>query len=112
MNRPWVASTLVPHSEERRETGTLIQDRRLTDSRVEKDITWSNAAGVSRRFTESVRIYDVEELTRLFRRQGLRVLERWGSFAGDPLEADSTRMILVARKEDTNNEEVSSCDSP
>lgn len=106
MNRPWVEASLVPHSEERRAAGALIQDRRITGTRVEKDMTWIGVDGLSRRFTESVRIYGADELTQLFRRQGLAVMERWGSFAGDPLTPASARMILVARKE-----EVPSCDS-
>jgi hypothetical protein len=99
MNLPHVRRSLVPRSEERIAGGTLVQVRRLRGDRVEKEITWMGERGRTRRFRESVRVYEIEELCDLVRRHGLTVLSRWGTFSGDPLADSSRRMIVAARKQ-------------
>jgi hypothetical protein len=51
-----------------------------------------------RRFLESVRAYQPEEVTIGLRWAGLEVDALFGNFQGDPYERDSERLILVGRK--------------
>ena len=99
MNRAWVEDSLVPHTEGEVAGGVLVQDRRIVNDRVIKDITWTAPKATPRRFVESVRMYWPEELVEILDRHGLTVEARWGSFNGAELCRNSRRMILVARKE-------------
>lgn len=73
--------------------------RRLSGSRVEKEITSIGEDGQAHRFHESVRIYSADELIGLMRRHGLIEARAWGTLSGDPLTESSRRMLLAARKE-------------
>jgi hypothetical protein len=50
-----------------------------------------------RTFVESVRAYGPGEVEESLEAVGLRVVERFGSFAGDPFHDGSPRLILLAR---------------
>ena len=99
MNRRRTERTLVSHSEDHDEHGTLVQDRRIKGNRVIKDLTWLGNNGITEKFTENVRMYSLEELTNLMEKCGLRVIHRFGDFTGVPFSPDSERMILIAIKE-------------
>ncbi len=98
INRPYLERTLVPRSEEEFPEGRLVQERRISGKRVEKEITWIRKGEEPLHVHESVRVYTRTELEELLQRFGLEVKWWWGGFEAQPLAAHSPRMIAVARK--------------
>ena len=54
--------------------------------------------GTRTELAHSVRLYTPAELFALMTEAGLRVDETWGSWDGEPLELDSRRLIVLARR--------------
>jgi len=96
LHAPYVRATLVSHSQKRRGGHTIVEERALRDGRVEKDVTMTAPNGATRRWRESVRLYDPDELTALFTEAGFHVLSRHGDLSGGALGAASRRCVLVA----------------
>jgi len=99
-----VKANLVAESVGQHERGRLIQRRRFgkDNRRVEKQII-IQAAGhgeVLHEFTESVRLYSLEEITALLQSAGLRGDRCCGDFNGGEFGASSPRMIIFGRKAD------------
>jgi len=98
MNKPYLERNLVPRSEEVFLQGKLLQERRISKGRVEKEITLIQRGREPLHIHESVRIYEKVELECLLKSFGLKSLWWWGEFDGRPLTPDSPRMIVVAKK--------------
>lgn len=97
MNASWAISNLVPLSE-REVDGLRVTEARCykpESGRIEKTITIVNDKSEPRRYSESVRAYTHEELEELVSGAGFKVLQRFGSFAGESFRPDSDRLILV-----------------
>ncbi len=93
----WVRATLVPHSERTTATGIRItEDRSLTPTRVEKQVTLVHPDGRQRTYRESVRLYDDADLPRLATPVGLRVADCWPSLRG-PDQDDHRRVWFLRR---------------
>ena len=97
MDRQWVIDRLVPQSE--RSDGTLsIRERRwITEGgeRVEKETVVVDGSR-ERRYQESVRLYDIDDIRDRFAEVGLEVERTYGDFSGVPHRAGETpRMILT-----------------
>jgi len=89
-------ANLRSESERHTPDGTLLREsRQLTHDRVEKTVTLIRD-GRSERITESVRLYEEDELTALAQRHGLRHDGRWRSLLGP--EHDDDRLVLWLRK--------------
>jgi len=94
-----VLARLVPE-EEKSAGGREYRIRRWwnVESRsVEKEIEVRRGASTSI-FRESVRAYELEELTRMFEKAGLEIESTWGDFDASPIAPDCPRLILLARK--------------
>lgn len=100
-NRQQVLENLEP-SETRVLQGRTVEIERWYDERnerVNKRIRLTGGASTPRTFLESVRAYTPEEVGEALAAAGLSVVDRLGSFEGAAFEADSPRLILVARKD-------------
>ncbi|MEX2673069.1 MAG: class I SAM-dependent methyltransferase [Phycisphaeraceae bacterium] len=98
MHAPRLRETLEPHSR-RTVQGprgeVLVENRRqIIDQRVVNRID-VNDGTEQRTFTESVRLYEPAEFMTMLEAAGLRAVQLVGSFEGDPLTADSARMIAI-----------------
>lgn len=81
--------------------GRRVEIERWHDAvhqRINKRIVVEAPGQPPRRFLESVRIYQPEEVTIGLRWAGLEVTALYGNFQGDPYERDSERLILVGSK--------------
>jgi SAM-dependent methyltransferase len=101
-NRTAVVKLVNDHPLSERNEGKLriIEKRTLSNNtqRVEKDIEIIKS-GESRRYRESVRLFDAEELASLTIRAGFVPLcPLWGDYNGGPLTELSPRMIYFGRK--------------
>jgi SAM-dependent methyltransferase len=87
---------------ERREVdGRRVEIERWYDpraARINKRIRLASSGRGAKTFLESVRAYRLEEVANGLAWAGLEVIDRFGSFCGEPYSAASERMILVARK--------------
>ena len=95
LNATRVTEALVEHEELTLGGRRVSIDRRLSeDGRfVFKEM---NLVDNNRRFTERVRLFTPRELERLLQAAGLTVRERFGSYAGDALTSDSSRVLLFS----------------
>ncbi len=100
LNPRAVTRTLTPQS--RRESqGYVIEERRWIDSeaqRVNKSIAISRNQRQLGVITESVRMYELEELKALLASAGVHVTHVYGNYSGEDYGAASDRMILVGVK--------------
>jgi len=100
LNPVRVRAALVPRTE--RTAGALrVREERSIDEarrRVEKRVTVETAEGETRRYVESVRLYEAPELTAVLARAGLRVMARWGDFDGREPGPDAPRDLLLAER--------------
>lgn len=100
-NRRHVESTLVPHS--LRHSGAYdIAEERWMDgarNRVNKVTTILLDGEVIARTEESVRLYNLEELTSLLREGGLRVRRAYGDFSGSHYDESQPRLIVTGYKD-------------
>jgi SAM-dependent methyltransferase len=100
MNRPYVLAHLVPQNDQELRGRHVHNQRRITPDgrRVEKTMTIRDDAGHQQVFFESVRLYAPEELAALLQQVGFADLALYGSFQGEPLQADSPRLLIIAHK--------------
>jgi SAM-dependent methyltransferase len=99
INREHVIRNLVPRSE-RNEGGMQIVEERRFDAQSErlmKEVSITDSAG-TRSYTESVRVFEPEELREIIVEPGFKVLETFGDFEGHPCGPENPRLIIVARK--------------
>jgi SAM-dependent methyltransferase len=100
LNADQVRRSLVPESVEERDGWSFHLRRRISGDgkRVEKHVQVRDPAGRTREYTESVRLYDREDLEDLSRRAQLPVEACYGDFDGSPAGPDAPRLIVVGRK--------------
>jgi len=96
LNAPRVRANLVPASEKTVGDLRITERRRIRAGRVEKDveIRTAGSARVSERWSESVRLYDREELVSLAERAGLRVLTVFGDLSGGSWSRTADRLVV------------------
>ena len=97
LNTEHIRDTLVPY-DEKVIGGTVVEQRReiSEDGRyVTKRICIRDS---SREFTERVRLFEKDELSRMMERSGFRVTSVFGSYDGRPLADDSPRVILFGTR--------------
>ncbi|MBL4770789.1 MAG: class I SAM-dependent methyltransferase [Planctomycetes bacterium] len=101
MNPERIRANLVPESKTERDGFVLYESRRLEDGgqRVTKRVRIVNVDGRERSWKEDVRFYDPELMAQLLGERGVTVERVAGSFAGEPFHAESTRQLLIARKD-------------
>lgn len=100
MNAPFVIKHLVAESERTVDCETIVE-RRWYDRKAGRLIKTAHGTACGKpieRF-ESVRAYTPAELAALFKKSGLRVVERFGGLTGEPFKAGkSPRCVLVGEK--------------
>jgi len=101
MNAATAIESLVPCSE-RRSSAFVVKEARSYDSRrrrIEKSIELIHCeTGASKRYFESVRLYQPHEILSLLVSTGLRVDRFLGDFQGGAYTPRSERMIVLGRR--------------
>ncbi|HOX85324.1 MAG TPA: methyltransferase domain-containing protein [bacterium] len=101
LNRESVLSSLVPF--DRKIWGNLqIEQRRRFDAstkRLEKEILVREGELV-RKYVESVRAYDRDELFGMLQKAGFAILDVLGSYDGQPFATGSPRLIFIGQKQE------------
>ena len=103
INRRRLLDWLEPKSERQLPNGARIRESRSFDAaarRIVKRVEWNDPTGGVSEWTESVRVYELEEMGAMLDAAGLKVEGVDGDFDGSPFGADSPRMIARARKPD------------
>jgi glyoxylase-like metal-dependent hydrolase (beta-lactamase superfamily II) len=100
LNPAAVRERLVPESV-REVGGATVRETRWVEGdppRVIKQVEMTPASGGEWRCTESVRLYEEDELRGMLLEAGLEVEAAHGDFDGSPFGPDSPRMILFGMK--------------
>jgi SAM-dependent methyltransferase len=100
MNGAYWRAHFVPE-DERQESGLRIRQRRwLENERLNKEIILDDEeTGREHRFTESVRLYGVDDFERMYHQAGLRIDRLYGGADGRPLDDEAPRMIIFSRRD-------------
>jgi SAM-dependent methyltransferase len=100
LNAPQVVDTLRP-SDTRTVNGITIEQRRwVEDDRINKEITLARN-GRTETYRESVRLFTLDELKRMYENVGLTLQATYGNYDGAPHTPESPRLLLYARKPDS-----------
>lgn len=68
-----------------------LESRRMTT-------TWKSPASGAELYRADIRLYGLDELRALLNRAGLRFVEAFGTFDGEPFQADHAQLIALAIK--------------
>ncbi len=98
VNRDHVLANLIEHDTQQVEGLTIESHRRIVGRRMVKDLTITDAQGRAEHVTESVRLYDPDEITAMFHEAGLDHVQLFGSFDGAALGPDKARMIVIGAR--------------
>jgi len=101
MNAGRVRAELRPRDVQEVDGRRIVEMRRLVEGGrvVEKEIRIHSADWAEpRSFRERVRLYESDDLLRLFSRHGFRATECFGNYDGAPLAPDSPRVIIIGRQ--------------
>ncbi len=94
-----LARNLIPCSRRTAGNLSLLEERAFENDRITKTITITPALGETVVFSESVRLYNREEILSMLLEQGFSVAKIAGNYQGEPfVENDSPRMMLFCRK--------------
>lgn len=98
INREYLLANLV-QEEEKILAGEQVKiARQLTADhrRIEKTIFITTAAGIEKKFHESVRLYTPAEIEAMLKSAGFTSVCRYGSLRGERFTSQSARLIVVA----------------
>ncbi|AOS83722.1 methyltransferase type 11 [Chlorobaculum limnaeum] len=88
-----------PRTERNAGTLSIIEERTLSESHVTKRITLREESGKEHSFSESVRLYSLDDAVAMLESGGFTVERVVGDYDGGPFDtATSPRMMLFARK--------------
>lgn len=104
MNPARIRAGLVPRSRAERGGFEWIEERSLADDdrRVVKRVTKVAPSGERQTWTESVRMYELDEMEALLAARGLRIEGVDGGFEGEAAGPAAPRQILRARRAGTS----------
>ena len=94
LNAPYVAESLGASEHETPDGHTVYQDRWIEDGRVNKTITIHHDGQIDT-FEESVRLYTLSDLTAMYARVGLDVVELFGDYDGGRYSPDESPRLLL-----------------
>jgi SAM-dependent methyltransferase len=100
INRGALLTDFEPDSGRRLPSGLRVIERRRWDEtagRVVKHVTLRRADDAVKCWTESVRVYEPDELEGMLRRAGLTPQARFGDYDGGSWTTASERLIVIAR---------------
>ena len=96
-NPAYVRKNLVPDGKRMIDSTEITEKRWLEKKRVFKSIH-IQSEGEDKEFIESVRMFELDELTVLLEKAGIFIREVFGNYKGDRYKPDSKRMIIFAKK--------------
>jgi SAM-dependent methyltransferase len=99
INKTLLKRTLVPYSEDHRDQLLIRQTRKIESNRVIKLVEVERAGYAPCSYTETVRLYDPEEIRNLLITCGFNHICIWGGFDGSSFQDISARMITVGVKQ-------------
>jgi len=94
-NARYVRDTLITYGERLVDDVRIKEKRWLSDKRVHKNIVIMKEDG-EKYFQESVRLFELTELSVLLQEAGITTVRVFGDYDGSPYSAGSKRMILFA----------------
>lgn len=98
LNKKFIENNLVPQSVEEIEGGKIIQERKIEGERVIKTIK-IRKNGNDSEFYESVRMYGIADLERIFEETGFKIQNVFGNSDGSSFDLEtSPRIIFIARR--------------
>jgi len=97
-NRRRTEATLVPRDVQTVDELRVDSRRAIEGDRVVKRMTITDETGRTEQITESVRLYEPDEMAALLGQAGADVARVMGTIDGRPFDADSERMIVVGRR--------------
>ena len=90
LNPVYVENNLVPFSKSIKNNREIIEERKIIDGRVEKQITIKSNSG-TRKYKESVKLYSSKI--------GFNILKSFGDYSGNEFdESKSNRMLIIFKK--------------
>ena len=95
LNTEHVINHLKPVSERTSGKLKIREERWIVENRVYKQITINQ----DKTFSESVRLYSLNDLSDIISSAGLKIFKTFGDYDGSKYKHDSSRMILFAIKE-------------
>ena len=96
-NAKYVRNTLITYGERQVDDIKIKEKRWLSDKWVHKNIVIKKEDG-EKYFQESVRLFELIELSMLLQEAGITTVRVFGDYDGAPYSAASKRMILFAIK--------------
>jgi len=97
LNAANVRELLVSEDERELEGMRVRQERWIDERFVNKRITITDEEANHHTFTEQVRLYDLEDFSRMFAKAKLRIREIFGDYDGSAYHDNSPRLIITAR---------------
>ena len=98
MNKNFVVSNLIPESRRKIDNKDVIEKRRIENNRVIKEIKIIKP-GNEKRFEESVRLYNIDEITGKFEKIGFSIDKIFGNYDGSDFNyVTSQRLIVFFKK--------------
>jgi len=98
LNPVYVENNLVPFSKSIKKNREIIEERKIIDGRVEKQITIKSNSG-TRKYKESVKLYSYTEIEIMFSKIGFNILKSFGDYSGNEFdEGKSNRMLIIFTK--------------
>lgn len=100
LNRDYVLSDLVPEEEVQRGDYTFDIRRREERNHIFKDISFTDAEGHQRKYTESVAAFSLSDFVQMFKKAGMKLTGTFGDYKlGEYHPLDSPRMIMIFKKQ-------------
>jgi SAM-dependent methyltransferase len=100
INPRHLEKNLVPESTRTAGDLAVTEKRKLSGGRITKTISITSADGSTAEFTESVKLFSLEKILRMLRREGLTVEKITGNYNGEPFKEESSpRMMIFSRKQ-------------
>lgn len=98
LNKKYIEKNLVRYSRSKQGYITLIQKRRIENGFVKKEITIKRNKKMLN-FTESLKLYSLNEFKKVFRSYSFRIQNLFGDYFGNKFnENKSLRLIIIAKK--------------
>lgn len=98
LNADYVRETLVDRDARTVDGAEIIQERWISDGRINKEITLKKN-GDTHAFIESVELLEPDDFRRMYDRAGLALESTLGDYDGGTYTSSSPRLILFSRRE-------------
>lgn len=99
LNKEYVIQNLVSSSKKKIETYSIIEERKIEQNRVVKEITLEKD-GQTNQFIESVALYSDREIQERFEAAGYKLIEKYGTYNGEKFNKNvSPRLIMILQNE-------------